>query len=43
VSEQRGDLSASIRDKKIPFDFLCDEYLKFAERNLSKNTVRDGA
>ena len=28
------DKGASIRDKKIPFDYLCDEYLKFAESNL---------
>jgi len=35
------DKGASIRDKKVPFDFLCDEYLKFAERNLAKNTVRE--
>ena len=35
------DKGASIRDKNIPFDFLCDEYLKFAERNLGKNTVRE--
>ena len=35
------DKGASIRDKKIPFDYLCDEYLKFAERNLANNTVRE--
>jgi len=35
------DKGASIRDKKVPFDFLCDEYLKFAERNFAKNTVRE--
>ena len=35
------DKGASIRDKKIPFDFLCDEYLKFAETNLGKQTVRE--
>ena len=34
------DKGASIRDKKIPFDFLCDEYLKHAETNLAKRTVR---
>src|SRR3972149_5056320 len=35
------DKGASIRDKKVPFDFLCDEYLKFAEGNLAKSTVRE--
>ncbi len=35
------DKGASIRDKKIPFDFLCDEYLKSAESNLGKRTVRE--
>ena len=35
------DKGASIRDKKIPFDYLCDEYLKIAETNLGKQTVRE--
>ena len=35
------DKGASIRDKKVPFDYLCDEYLKFAETNLGKQTVRE--
>ena len=32
---------ASIRTKKIPFSFLCDEYLKYAESNLAPRTVRE--
>jgi len=35
------DKGASIRDKKVPFDYLCDEYLKFAETNLGNRTVRE--
>src|SRR4030067_991499 len=32
---------ASIRDKKIPFGFLCNEYLKWAGNNLGKQTLRE--
>lgn len=32
---------ASIREKRVPFDYLCDEYLKYAERNLGARTVRE--
>jgi hypothetical protein len=35
------DKGASIRDKKIPFDFLCGEYLKWAANNLGKQTLRE--
>lgn len=35
------DKGASLREKKIPFDYLCDEYLKFTETNLGKQTVRE--
>src|SRR3990170_1286308 len=35
------DKGASIREKKMPFDFLCDEYLKYAESNLGIRTVRE--
>jgi len=35
------DKGASIRDKKIPFDFLCCEYLKWATNNLGKQTLRE--
>jgi integrase len=32
---------ASIRSKKVPFSFLCDEYLKYAKGNLAPRTVRE--
>ena len=35
------DKGASIRDKKIPFDFLCGEYLQWAANNLGKQTLRE--
>ena len=35
------DKGGSIRDKKIPFDFLCGEYLKWAANNLGKQTLRE--
>jgi integrase len=35
------DKGASIRDKKIPFAFLCDEYLKWAGNNLGKQTLKE--
>src|SRR4030067_2775524 len=35
------DKGASIRDKKIPFGFLCDEYLKWAANNLGKQPLRE--
>src|SRR4030066_1334504 len=35
------DKGASIREKKIPFDFLCDEYLKWAGNNLGKQTLKE--
>ncbi len=32
---------ASVRAKKVPFSFLCDEYLKYAESNFAPSTVRE--
>ncbi len=39
--EARLDRTGKVSEKKVPFDFLCDEYLRWTEINLAPRTRRE--
>jgi len=39
--ENRLEKTGKVSEKKVPFDFLCDEYLRWTEINLAPKTRRE--
>ena len=39
--ETRLEKGKDVSPKKVPFDFLCDEYLRWAQINLAPQTIRE--
>ncbi|MBE0568750.1 MAG: site-specific integrase [Deltaproteobacteria bacterium] len=39
--ETRLEKKGNVAEKKVPFDFLCDEYLRWTEINLAPKTRRE--
>jgi len=39
--ETRLEKKGTVTEKKVPFDFLCDEYLRWTEINLAPQTRRE--
>jgi integrase len=39
--ETRLEKGKDISPKKVPFDFLCDEYLRWTQTNLAPQTIRE--
>jgi integrase len=39
--EARLEKKGTVTEKKVPFDFLCDEYLRWTEINLAPQTQRE--
>jgi len=39
--EARLEKKGTVAEKKVPFDFLCDEYLRWTEINLAPQTRRE--
>lgn len=39
--EARLEKKGSVAEKKVPFDFLCDEYLRWTQINLAPQTRRE--